>query len=101
MDGGYAEKAVEAGTGAPAGPEGAATPPASCISTQVKFVQRSCQSQLISHLSYHLKFDYLCMDGYQVGGRPRRGRMSCREHRNVHSFLAACSPGGSSTITST
>ena len=31
MDGGYAEKAVEAGTGAPAGPEGAATPPASCI----------------------------------------------------------------------
>lgn len=55
---------------------------------------------LIFHTT-SIKFDYLCMDGYQVGGRPRRGRMSCREHRNVHSFLAACSPGGSSTITST
>ena len=55
--------------------------------------------EIIVSLNY---VNYLCMDGYQVGGRPRRSRMSSSEHRNVHSLLTACSSSGwSPTITST
>ena len=37
---------------------------------------------------------FLCVNGYQVGRRPWRCRMSGRKHRNVHPFLAAGAPCG-------